>query len=62
MKFKKKNISIICSLIVFLFALLGLIVGWQSIGAEGWGQLGVIFIMPSIFALLIIILEKLRKD
>lgn len=63
----KKTISIVCSLIVFLFALLGLITGLQSIGADGWGQLGVIFIMPSIFALLIIILdflitiEKIKK-
>ena len=55
----KKTISIICSLIVFLFALLGLILGLQSIGADGWGRLGVIFIMPSIFALLIIILDFL---
>lgn len=55
----KKTISIICSVIVFLFALFGLILGLQSINADGWGKLGVIFIMPSIFALLIIILDFL---
>ena len=63
----KKIISIICSLIVFLSALLGLKLGLQSIGAEGWEQLGVIFIMPCIVAMLIIILdflitiEKIKK-
>lgn len=62
-----KKISIICSLIIFGFALFGLILGLKSIDAEGWGQLGVIFIIPSIFALLIIILdflitiEKIKK-
>lgn len=53
----KKIISIICSLIVFLSASLGLMLGLRSIGADGWDKLGVIFIMPSIFSLLIIILD-----
>lgn len=63
----KKIISIICSLISFGSALIGLILGLQSIVAKDWGQLGIIFIIPSIFALLIIILdflvtiEKIKK-
>ena len=55
----KKVISIICSIIGFVLALLGLIVGLQSIGADGWGQLGIIFIAPSVFALAIITLDFL---
>lgn len=63
----KKIISIICSLIVFLIALVQFKFGLQSIGADGFERLGVIFIIPSIIALLIIILdflitiEKIKK-
>lgn len=55
----KKVISIICSIIGFVLALYGLFAGLQSIGAEGFGQLGIIFIMPSILALVIITLDFL---
>ena len=54
-----KVISIICGLLGFILSLLGLTFGLQSIGAEGWGQLGVIFIMPSVIALIIIVLDCL---
>ena len=55
----KKLISVICCILVFILSLIGLIVGLQSIGSEGWGKLGVIFIMPSVIALVIIILDFL---
>ena len=55
----QKVISIICSVLGFILSLFGLKVGLQSIGADGWDQLGVIFIMPSAFALLIIVLDFL---
>lgn len=55
----KKVISIICSVVGFVLALYGLFAGLQSIGAEGFGQLGIIFIMPSILALVIITLDFL---
>lgn len=62
-----KVISIICSIIGLILSSFGLIMGLQSIGAPGWGGLGVIFIMPSVIALLIIIfdflitLDKIKK-
>ena len=55
----QKVISIICSVLGFIFSLFGLTFGLQSINAKGWGQLGTSFIIPSIFALLIIILDFL---
>ena len=55
----QKVISIICSALGFILSLLGLKLSLQSIGADGWGQLGVIFIIPSVFALLIIVLDFL---
>ena len=55
----KKTISIICSLIVFLCALLFLITGLQSFNADGMAKLGVIFIIPSIGALLIVVFDFL---
>ena len=62
-----KVISIICSIIGLILSLFGLIMGLQSIGAPGWGGLGVIFIMPSVIALLVILfdflitLDKIKK-
>ena len=53
----QKVISIICSVLGFIFSLFGLKLGLQSINADGWGRLGVIFIMPSILALLIIVID-----
>lgn len=55
----QKIISIICSILGFILSLYGLTVGLQSIGAYGWGQLGVIFITPSVIALIIILLDFL---
>ena len=53
----QKVISIICSGLGFVFSLLGLIYGLQSIGTAGWGGIGVIFILPSIIACLNIMLD-----
>ena len=55
----KRMISIICSLIGFVFSLYGLIIGLKSADADGLDQLGVIFIMPCIVALFIITLDCL---
>ena len=67
-KFKiSKVISIICSIIGLILSSFGLINGFQSIGAPGWGGLGVIFIMPSVIALIVILfdflitLDKIKK-
>ena len=54
-----KVISIICSIIGLIFSSFGLIMELQSIGAPGWGGLGVIFIMPSVIALLVILFDFL---
>ena len=54
-----KVISIICSIIGLNLSSIGLIMGLQSIGAPGWGGLGVIFIMPSVIALLVILFDFL---
>lgn len=62
-----KVISIICSIIGLILSSFGLITGLQSIGAPGWGGLGVIFIMPSLIAILVILfdflitLDKIKK-
>lgn len=62
-----KVISIICSIIGLILSSFGLIMGIQSIGAPGWEGLGVLFIMPSVIALLIILfdflitLDKIKK-
>ena len=48
-----KIISIICGIIGIILSSCGLIIGLQSVGAEGRGQLGVIFIMPSAIALIL---------
>ncbi len=62
-----KVISIICSIIGLILSSYGLIIGLQSIGADGLGQIGVIFIIPSIIALLVIVfdflitLDKIKK-
>lgn len=55
----QKVISIICSIIGLILASYGLLMSLQSIGADGWGQLGVIFIMPSIIALTVIVFDFL---
>ena len=52
-------ISIICSIIGLILSSYGLLMSLQSIGADGWGQLGVIFILPSIIALTVIIFDFL---
>ena len=63
----QKVISVICSVLGIILASFGLIVSLLSIGAEGFGRLGVIFIVPSLLALFIIILDflivigKIRK-
>lgn len=54
-----KVISIICSIIGLILSSYGLIISLQSIGADGWGRLGVIFIMPSVIALLVIVFDFL---
>lgn len=67
-KFKiSKIISIICCIIGLVLSSYGLIMGVESIGASGWGGLGVIFIMPSVIALFVILfdllitLDKIKK-
>ena len=58
--FDAKNIiSIICSIIGVIFALFGLKLGLDSINASEWGVLGTIFILPSIGALTIVVLDFL---
>lgn len=54
-----KIISIICSIIGLILSLLGLVAGLQSIGAPGFGGIGVIFILPSVIALLVILFDFL---
>ena len=56
---KMKVISIICSIVGLVFSSIGLVAGLKSIGAEGWAQLGTIFIMPSIIALSLILIDFL---
>lgn len=59
-KFKiSKIISIICSIIGLILSLLGLVAGLQSIGVLGFGGIGVIFILPSVIALLVILFDFL---
>lgn len=58
MKFLKA-ISIICSIIGFLAAGFGLFMGVNSIGATDLNGIGVIFIMPSIIAFLIVLADFL---
>lgn len=59
MELLKKVVSIICEGLGFIFGLFGFLIGLQSIEKDGWEQLGSIFIMPSIIALIIIILDFL---
>ena len=64
---KRFIISIICGIIGLILSTFGLIMGLQSIWASGWEKLGVIFIMPSVIAMLVIIfdflitLDKIKK-
>lgn len=55
----QRIISIICSIVGLIISLYGLLAGLESIGATGFGGIGVIFISPSIIALIIIILDLL---
>ena len=55
-----KIISIICSIIGLILSLLGLVAGLQSIGTPGFGGIGVIFILPSVIALLVILFDFLN--
>ena len=55
----KKGISVICSIIGFIVSSFGLTMGLNSIGAPGWGGLGVIFIMPSILAFILVLFDFL---
>ncbi len=63
----QRTISIICCLIGIALSLYGLIVGLESIGATGFGGLGIIFIGPSVVALIIILcdfliaIDKIKK-
>ena len=56
---KLKILSIFCSAIGLCFSLFLLVIGLQSIGAEGWDKLGIIFIIPAIIGSIIIILDIL---
>lgn len=51
--------SMLFSVVGLVLAIFGLLIGLQSIGAEGWGQLGIIFIIPSILAVVIIVFDLL---
>ncbi len=55
----KKVIAIIICTLCLLISFLGLIMGICSINASGFGQIGVIFILPSIFAISIITIDLL---
>lgn len=55
----QRIISIICSIVGLIISLYGLLAGLESIGSTGFGGLGVIYIFPSIIALIIIILDLL---
>lgn len=59
MKKMEKIISIICCIFGVIISLYGLIVSLQSIGTDGWEKLGVIFIIPSVIALIVTILDLL---
>ncbi len=54
-----KIISIICEIIGLILSSFGLILGLLSIGASGWEGLGIIFILPSVIALLVILFDFL---
>lgn len=51
--------SVLLSIIGLVLAIFGLLLGLQSIGADGMGQLWIIFIVPSIFAFIIIAFDLL---
>ncbi|MGN1379642.1 MAG: hypothetical protein ACI4XR_04555 [Bacilli bacterium] len=52
-----KTISVFCSLLGLILSLYGLIISLLSIRASGMERLGVIFIIPSVIALIIIVLD-----
>lgn len=54
-----KIISIICSTVGIILSLFGLILGLSSINASGWDGLGVLFIIPSIAAMLVVLFDLL---
>lgn len=55
----KKTISLICSMLGFCATLFGLYLGISSIGASGLGELGVIFIAPSLIAFVFVLVDFL---
>lgn len=56
---KKQQISIICSIPGIALSSLGLIISLGSIDAGGFQALGIIFILPSLLALIITMLDFL---
>ena len=64
---KKKTLSVVCSIIGIGMALFGLTLGIDSIGADGMSGLGVIFILPSLIAVaigvidILIAVDKIKK-
>lgn len=54
-----KKLSITIEIIGLFFSFIGLIMGLSSIGASGWEALGVIYILPSIIAFIIILFDFL---
>lgn len=51
--------SVVLSVIGLVLAIFALLLGLQSIGVDGMGQLGIIFIVPSFFAFIIIAFDLL---
>ena len=51
--------SVVLSVIGLVLAIFALLLGLQSIGVDGMGQLGIIFIVPSFFAFFIIAFDLL---
>ena len=51
--------STVFSVIGLVLAISGLLIGLQSIGADSWEQLGIIFILPSFLAFIIIVFDLL---
>jgi hypothetical protein len=55
----KKTISIIILIIGIIYDLFGLFVGISSIGADWLSQIGILFILPSIIAFIILLFDLL---
>ena len=54
-----KGFAVICCCIGILMSLLSFYAGVVSASADGFGRLGVLFVIPSLFALLVIIFDLL---